>query len=311
MLVADTVCLDTTCTSSLPPMSSDANFASVLKPVSRVKDVSARLTAALGARMESSAVTFITAASSNHFLESQALIKNLHRKVFPSLDNFTFYYYDLGLEPQQRHQLEKFCKCEVRSYPFHVLPWRFGFLRGFTWKVILMQAHLPFTDILVWVDSSIRFLTGNLEPMFKEARSTGLLLSNVRFSVSEHTSEKMFSYFGDRACEYSIYNEVEAGFQVVHNEPFVRDLVLKTWWACAVDPDCMSSEYHDKQFHCSPKVRSYSKCHRFDQSAHTLILAKLFRENIATFYLQKGKYHVVKRKQTEHYFEELEKKGHK
>ena len=51
-------------------------------------------------------IIFLTAASDNHFLESQGLLADLYQKVFPFLRNnthFTFrlVYYDLGLtEPQ-------------------------------------------------------------------------------------------------------------------------------------------------------------------------------------------------------------------
>ena len=49
---------------------------------------------------------FLTAASDNHFLESQGLLKDLFQKVFPFLTNntrFTFrlVYYDLGLTQSQ------------------------------------------------------------------------------------------------------------------------------------------------------------------------------------------------------------------
>lgn len=48
---------------------------------------------------------FVTAASSNHFGESQGLIRNLHQNVFPLINNYTFVYYDLGLLSWQRKQV--------------------------------------------------------------------------------------------------------------------------------------------------------------------------------------------------------------
>ncbi|XP_041377239.1 uncharacterized protein LOC121389657 isoform X1 [Gigantopelta aegis] len=98
-------CVDTACNSTLPPATSDVNFWNVFKPLTRVKDVSVRLSEAMGPYRSASEVIFVTAASSNHFKESQALMKNLHQTVFPHLKNYTFYFYDLGLTSKQRQQV--------------------------------------------------------------------------------------------------------------------------------------------------------------------------------------------------------------
>ena len=102
--------MDTSCRSALPPAMSDANFKSVFKPLTRVKDLSVRLAEALGPFRGYSEVIFVSGSSSNHYKESQALMKNMHEIVFPRLHNFTFYFYDLGLKPTQRRQV---------TYHFH------------------------------------------------------------------------------------------------------------------------------------------------------------------------------------------------
>ncbi len=83
---------------------------------------------------------------------------------------------------------------------------------------------------------------------------------------------------------------------------------MKVWAGCALDPLCMCSEYNTKQFSCDLGIRKYSKCHRADQSAHVLILAKLFRSEMDSFTVRKGKYHVVRRGETANYLEDLERK---
>lgn len=52
---------------------------------------------------------FVTAVSSNHYSESQALVYNLHHNVFNNLHpaNFSFVYVDLGLTPLQRRRVCK------------------------------------------------------------------------------------------------------------------------------------------------------------------------------------------------------------
>ncbi|XP_046564324.1 uncharacterized protein LOC124273154 isoform X1 [Haliotis rubra] len=304
----DKVCIDKNCGAKLPDTHSDENLRSVLKPLTRLKERAISKTVKLlGDLPTGHNVTFITAGSSDHFLESQALIKNLHLTVFPRLHNYTFIYYDIGLEEDEREQLQRLCMCEVRKYPFEKLPTRLRFIRGFTWKPIIINAHLPTTDYIVWVDSSVRFRTGQLTPMFEDARARGLAFSPVgKYALAEHTSKDMFQYFSDSACHFSQYNEAEAGFQILHNDPFIRNFLVKVWTACALDPLCMATDQSEPQFHCNNKIRQYSKCHRFDQSAYSLILAKLFRQNIMSFYIPKGKYHILRRHQTDNYFDKLE-----
>ena len=55
-------------------------------------------------------LVFVTAASANHFVESQGLVRDLHQLVFPQLRkenkfSFHFFYYDLGLEHHQLTQV--------------------------------------------------------------------------------------------------------------------------------------------------------------------------------------------------------------
>ncbi|XP_046342316.2 uncharacterized protein LOC124123093 [Haliotis rufescens] len=304
----DKVCIDQNCGAPLPDADSDENLKSVLKPLTRLKETAIHeAVKILGDIPRGYRITFITAGSSDHYMESQALIKNLHLTVFPRLQNYTFFYYDIGLDPVEREQLQRLCLCEVKQYPLEKLPERLSFIRGFTWKPIIINAHLSSTDYIVWVDSSVRFRTGQLNPMFAAARARGLAFSPVnKYALAEHTSRDMFHYFGDSACQFSRYNEAEAGFQVLHNDPFIRKFLLKVWTACALDPLCMCTDQSEAQFHCDSKIRRYSKCHRFDQSAYSLILAKLFRENIMSFYIPKGKYHILRRHHTENYFEKLE-----
>lgn len=46
-----------------------------------------------------------TGASSNHYLESLMMLKNLDKVVRPVYRSIKLYYYDLGLEPQQKEEV--------------------------------------------------------------------------------------------------------------------------------------------------------------------------------------------------------------
>ncbi|XP_041377367.1 uncharacterized protein LOC121389784 [Gigantopelta aegis] len=176
---------------------------------------------------------------------------------------------------------------------------------------MIIQAVLPHTEILIWVDASIRFVTGNLKPLFDDVRSSGLVLYFTPFSAGQFTSKKMFNYFGDSACQFETYFQLGAGFIAAHNERFMRDVMFKTWWACAVDPECMCTDYDNRELSCNMTIRKYSKCHRFDQATLTLMLAKLFREFTFSFRSPYTKYFSVKQGHSDNYFQELEAKMHR
>ncbi|KAK3591776.1 hypothetical protein CHS0354_019548 [Potamilus streckersoni] len=48
---------------------------------------------------------FITAASSNHYLESQAMLQNFHEKVMKIRPDVKLIYYNLGLSKEERNKV--------------------------------------------------------------------------------------------------------------------------------------------------------------------------------------------------------------
>lgn len=93
-------CVDPACTTTfLPPRVRLERLVSTQYPVSpRHRQV----LRSLGARVPPADIVFLTAASQNHFDESQGVVKDLHEKVFPWLHSNTDYsyrliYYNLGL----------------------------------------------------------------------------------------------------------------------------------------------------------------------------------------------------------------------
>ena len=85
-----------------------------------------------------------------------------------------------------------------------------------------------------------------------------------------------------------IFVQVEANFILLHNEPLVRRGVVQPWVACAARRDCMCPPDHSATLICDapvgPNQTQIGLCNRFDQSALTTILSKMFREAL---------YHVV------------------
>ncbi|XP_071102091.1 uncharacterized protein [Haliotis cracherodii] len=305
------LCDDTrNCSTSLPAADSSENIKSILAPLTNIKDGALEM---LKDIFEPPSVkvkyVFLTAASANHFTESQAMIETLDKNILPGLKNYLFYYYDMGLHKNQVELLQNFSKAVVRKYPFDRLPGRFSYLRCYTWKPLILQAHFDSAEYVIWMDSSVRFTKNNKKAMFQKLRMTGVLMSPANFPFAQHTSMHLFSYFNSDPCHYSMYQETEANFILLHNQPFVRRLIMDPWVACAVDPNCMCHYGSTQLFRCPTHTRRYGKCHRYDQSTIGLIVLKLFRRNIATIQVPKGEYAIISRsKETgPRYLEELYK----
>ncbi|KAK7493423.1 hypothetical protein BaRGS_00015323, partial [Batillaria attramentaria] len=227
-----------------------------------------------------------SAASANHFGELKALIGNLKTHLFPSLSNLTFVIYDLGLSKDQRKWTEKNCGCKVMDFPFTLLPDFFKQLHCFAWKTLLIRTLIQKAEILIWLDSSIRFnATTPVKEILRRTRERGLQLfipgwrSPLSGAISLRTDAPTFKFYGDVACQYESHGEVWGGLGFYHNEQFVREAVLDPWVSCAFDRGCMCLPSHLKLLTCTHKLpRQRSACHRSDQSSLGIIVSKLYRE---------------------------------
>ncbi|XP_025112264.1 uncharacterized protein LOC112575000 isoform X2 [Pomacea canaliculata] len=273
-------CVDPACnTTFLPPR------ARLQRLVSTQYNVSSRhleVLRSLGARVPPADLVFLTAASEDHFDESQGVIRDLHEKVFPWLTGNTNYtynliYYDLGLANKSLALLTKYCRCHVLSFPFQSLPDIFKNLRTYQWKPLLVRAHSPHSKILMWMDASVRFKSGDVSLIIQRVMADGFFIQRDGWMMPRHVMPVMLQYFHTEACLLAPFYETEANFFVVKNEPLMSQVVLDPWVACAFAPRCVyPGDDWIKLLPCHGDKRGYSVCHRFDQAALGVILVTLF-----------------------------------
>ncbi|PVD22352.1 hypothetical protein C0Q70_18162 [Pomacea canaliculata] len=273
-------CVDPACnTTFLPPR------ARLQRLVSTQYNVSSRhleVLSSLGARGPPADLVFLTAASENHFEESQGVIRELHEKVFPWLTNntnysYNFIYYDLGLANKSLALLTKYCRCHVLSFPFQSLPEVFKNLKTYQWKPVIVKAHSPHSKILMWMDASIRFKSGNVSLVIKRVMADGFFMKHAIHMMPRHVMPEMLQYFHTEACLLAPFYEAAAYFFVVKNEPLMSKVVLDPWVACAFAPRCVYPGDDWRKLLACPRDKSgYSLCHRFDQAALGVILVTLF-----------------------------------
>ncbi|GFN79510.1 hypothetical protein PoB_000601600 [Plakobranchus ocellatus] len=224
-------------------------------------------------------VIISSASSRNHFYEMQSMFHSLHETVYPVLKNFTVVLFDLGLKKRQRKLAEKFCRCQVVSFPFELFPAHVSNLLCYSWKAIIIRALITKArQVLVWQDSSIRW-TKNFPVIFERALRYGQqFLQHKRGArITANTHQLMFSYMKEEICLYHTYREIQCGLQVMKNDLLVVQAVLNPWTRCALEESCICPVDPETVIECKKDTNStLHRCHRFDQSAMSILLSKLY-----------------------------------
>ncbi|GFR61749.1 hypothetical protein ElyMa_003564900 [Elysia marginata] len=263
-------------------------------------------------------VILLTTASSNHFLESQALLQNLHQNVFPVLKNFTLLFYDIGLTAEERSQMEKYCQCQVLSFPFDKLPRYVQNLKCYAWKPLMVKAHVRQANVLLWLDASIRFNgdPSQLQALIQRVKDRGVQIGSSNADTTFRSFRSLYHYFGDEPCMYLGMGQAKATIGGYHNEPFVERAILEPWAACALHQECMcpknnlsagcaeSKKVAEEYLHNNGPI-IYGLCHRFDQSTITLILHKLYQQNYPWVMMNVHEYGDILRDHQVEYFKGL------
>ena len=156
------------------------------------------------------------------------------------------------------------------------------------------------------MDSSVRFTSNELEGPLKYLGENGALFFTYGpiLNVAQHTHKDTFRHFEEDPCPYMYFGEIEAGnVAFINNE--VGRLILNRWVSCALDASCITPIGASKGCR-SPKimgVENIATCHRYDQSALSVILRRLYHEQ-NDYPLVENPFRIIKvmRGQTVNYF---------
>ncbi|KAK3764933.1 hypothetical protein RRG08_045736 [Elysia crispata] len=231
-------------------------------------------------------IIIVSASSANHYDEMQAMFHGLHTVVYPVMEqqkrNFSVVLFDLGLTPEQRQMTEAKCRCQVVSFPKNIFPHHVKDNHCYSWKPLIIRAVVERAKkYAVWQDSSIRW-TKKFLKIFDNVPVFGHQI--VRYTnssrVTANTLKAMFDYMQEDVCPFFPYPEVQASVQLHNNDPLVVNAILEPWCRCALEKDCMCPvSPPTKALPCS-KTKTLHRCHRYDQSALTIVLAKLYASDM-------------------------------
>lgn len=230
-------------------------------------------------RTLSSFPVIVTAANSGFYGVTQGLLKSIHEILMPKYKDIKIIYYDLGLGADQHQQLVKYCKCEVRKFPFDDFPPHVRRLKTYTWKPIIIQQLLMEFGFVWWADSSVRFTTDDLDRALDYTRKNSFLIFTYApvFAVAFHTDAQTMKYLGEDPCKFRHFGENEATFVLFHYDEISRELV-KAWAACALNEDCMCPAGTSGKLSCNAHIEHDGRCHRFDQAVLSILFRRLYHD---------------------------------
>ncbi|XP_021349207.1 uncharacterized protein LOC110447687 [Mizuhopecten yessoensis] len=247
---------------------------------------------------------FVTAASSNHYRESQGMIKSYHQllEIHPDLKMI---YFDIGLTDTQRTELSKYCKCEVRTYEVGKYPPHAADKRGFAWKPVLIQTVLKEYDLVMWMDASVIYEGTSLDEVSLRTRQRGIQAMHGASAVCERTAKNSFDFLKEKPCLFNL-PEVEATWIVISRNRFTLEYIMKPWVSCGLSYNCMAFKGSDFYLGCLGS-RKFHRCHRFDQSILGIIVNRLFQEKRRVVEFDVAPILHIQRNAHTNYFEQLKK----
>lgn len=115
---------------------------------------------------------------------------------------------------------------------------------------------------MFYVDSSIRFHSGDLSPIVNSLKKTSMLTQFIGLDLVCYTNPRMFEWFGETKASYEQFYTIEANILLFHKN-FLTLLIMKAWVTCAFDSDCIAPP--------GSSVAGCCGCHRYDQDAITIV----------------------------------------
>uniref|UniRef100_A0A2C9L2P1 Uncharacterized protein n=1 Tax=Biomphalaria glabrata TaxID=6526 RepID=A0A2C9L2P1_BIOGL len=209
----------------------------------------------MGRTIPESDVIILSASSENHYDEMQAMFQNLHTVVYHNMANFTMVLFDIGLTKEQRS----------------------------TASIVKARKYL------VYQDASVRWLN-DFHITFDRTNKYGHQMFRYRNSIRStlNTYQQMFQFMDEDPCTFTPYPEFHATSMLHKNDQLVIKTVLEPWARCALEETCMCPVEPSKSIVCKRDSFIQHRCHRFDLSAITLIMGKMYGDDIYRFLAPAG-----------------------
>ena len=220
----------------------------------------------------------VSAVSENHAKEVVDMISSV-RHHMPERG---VVLYDLGLTTERKN-LTRLCRVALREFSFFVQGRSLlSNLVTYQWKPLIVNSALQEFGGVVWADSSVRFHQSILEiPQLRRGRGVVTFgLMGSRHRTASFTHDGTLRYFDVGGTKLANVVVAFGTINIWLDRPLVRNVLMRQWVACALDTACMAPK-GSTPFECDFAITQSWKflgCHRFDQSALSVLLFKAFGE---------------------------------
>jgi hypothetical protein len=218
---------------------------------------------------------FVTAFSENHLSEGLRLIEHV-AKYFP-MKKLTVY--DIGLSKEDVENVRNKTHVLLKRFNFSAYPSYVKDLKQYRWKPLIIAQELLQHPAVMWMDGSVYWEKGNISELLIRTRNGEIspwsLMDNTRHSTFAATTPGMMDFFN--CSKERLYDiQLSANFMLIYRTPEIVRNVLKWWLLCALEPECMAPKGAQLQcqFSAADLLKTYANCHRYDQSAINILLAK-------------------------------------
>nr|CAD7204075.1 unnamed protein product [Timema douglasi] len=235
----------------------------------------------------------------------------LARNTAHFLPNHTTLIYNLGVSQYGLQMLQANCnssRCVVVNFDLELFPSHVEEDRLHAYRPLVIQVprrhttirHICFVvgreestvfpphcpqdalnkaGVVLFLECDHRLLSGQLEPLVKQATEEGGVVSWATYHpTSSLTHPKMFDYFQTTAESFLFLPMVEASALLLVNVEGVHTKIMLPWVQCALTQDCIlpiGAQSGGCRFNKKPQYR-YSGCHRYDGSALNIVLGLYF-----------------------------------
>lgn len=226
----------------------------------------------------------VTAVASADFFDVQGLIKQINEEIRPAFKNINFLIYDIGLYNRELEIIRTHCKCEVRTFRASSFPDHVADISNFAYRPILIQTMIEEFGSVLWLSPSTRLTrAGDLSQLkYRGERDFFVWQPQEFIGLVAYTNPKMFEYLKEHRCCYTESGLIDMSALVFYRTNDSWTNIMKPWLKCALNKDCIvpPKSRYEGCFHMrKPKTTG---CHRYDQSALSIIMDRMYQFNFKT-----------------------------
>uniref|UniRef100_A0A1I7Z9T2 Tudor domain-containing protein n=1 Tax=Steinernema glaseri TaxID=37863 RepID=A0A1I7Z9T2_9BILA len=171
---------------------------------------------------------------------------------------------------------------EFRTFDFDEYPAYVRMLFQYRWKHLIIAQMLMESPLVFWVDSSVRFHNDPKQSIWtvidfaKRPESLNVVqLCDTGHKIFPVTMKEMFMRFSYPEEQTKKLNMCAGGVILWIRSPKTIN-ILKEMVVCSLEKECMAPK--GARLHCDSTVikmgNKFAGCHRFDQSALSVVLSK-------------------------------------